>query len=396
VTLFVAVHLPNLPIAVLRRDTPALQRQPVIVYGVRGRQLVVAAASDRRLPPGLPLRQARLRAPTARCVVADPARDQQAIAALQAVLASLSPRLLDRSALPAVTLVADLGRASLARAMLLATEIAARVTSATQLVPALGLGATPLLAHLAAQLTGVGTAFLVHPEQTVAFLAPQPVSLLPIAPALVERLRVFGLHTIGDLAALPKGALEAQFGREGRRLACLIQGDDPLPAAALPTAPHLTVGRRFAGPVADARLVTAALQQLAAALAARLQHGGWAARTLALTVELNDAPPQQLARTVATPTADARRLTATLDMLLAALPITCGIETLRVTAGDLVALQSQQLTLFAPIDGRTAQLQIALERLPPAHAATIVRAVLDQPQAPCLEQRVDYRPREGR
>jgi hypothetical protein len=135
---------------------------------------------------------------------------------------------------------------------------------------------------------------------------------------------------------------------------------------------------------------------MATAVAARLTHSGWAARTLALTVEFSDAPSQHLERTFATPTTDARRLTAALDALRADLPIASGIEILRVAASDLVPLQSQQLTLFAASDGHAAQLQTALERLPPQRAATIVRAVLDQPQAPCLEQRVGYRPREGR
>src|SRR5581483_9261427 len=46
-----------------------------------------------------------------------------------------------------------------------------------------------------------------------AFLAAQPIAVLPLDPATYRRLRRLGVTTLGGLAALPEEAVAAQFGR---------------------------------------------------------------------------------------------------------------------------------------------------------------------------------------
>ena len=68
------------------------------------------------------------------------------------------------------------------------------------------------------------------PAYAAAFLAPHPVTLLPLEPAVHERLQRFGLRTLGDVAAMRVDQLSDQFGADGTRAWQLCHGidDEPL------------------------------------------------------------------------------------------------------------------------------------------------------------------------
>jgi DNA polymerase-4/protein ImuB len=62
-----------------------------------------------------------------------------------------------------------------------------------------------------------------------AFLENLSCDLLPVSAKSRERLHTFGLHTLGQLAAMPQAHLEAQFGPEGRVIRQLAGGADDTP-----------------------------------------------------------------------------------------------------------------------------------------------------------------------
>src|SRR5215208_2446749 len=91
--LIACVQIPQLAIAVARRDDPALVDTPLVLYAEgRQRAAVVAASAETGLAPGMPLRQAVVRCPAAIYRPATPARDQQTLAALVQILQAFSPR----------------------------------------------------------------------------------------------------------------------------------------------------------------------------------------------------------------------------------------------------------------------------------------------------------------
>src|SRR2546426_332812 len=49
------------------------------------------------------------------------------------------------------------------------------------------------------------------------FLAPLPVAYLPSNDAMRWRLALLGIETMGDVAQMPLGAFQAQFGPDGKR-----------------------------------------------------------------------------------------------------------------------------------------------------------------------------------
>lgn len=70
---------------------------------------------------------------------------------------------------------------------------------------------------------------IVPGDQTAAFLAPLPVSLLE-EPELVSLLPRLGIRTLGDFAALGEHDVVTRFGPLGARLHALAGGRDPRPA----------------------------------------------------------------------------------------------------------------------------------------------------------------------
>src|ERR1051325_6404868 len=88
-----------------------------------------------------------------------------------------------------------------------------------------GWGRGKFVAWVAASQAKPGGAVIVRPGEEGRFLAAQPLAVLPLDPDTHRRLRLLGLRTIGDLAALPEEAVVSQFGRAGRRLWRLAAGE---------------------------------------------------------------------------------------------------------------------------------------------------------------------------
>ena len=117
----------------------------------------------------------------------------------------------------------------------------------------IGVGENKWLAYVAASFSqpGSGRKVVGDPGR---FLSPFPVDLLPVPYAVVKKLRSFGLKTMGDVASLSQGPLEAQFGIDGRtiwRLANSLDDRHLLPRKHVPT-----VSERLSFPDATVNLST--------------------------------------------------------------------------------------------------------------------------------------------
>lgn len=89
----------------------------------------------------------------------------------------------------------------------------------------LGLAGNRFTAEVAA-LAGAGRPVVVARGDEAAFLAGQPLSVLPMSPALRKRFEPLGFATLGDVAALPVEAVERRYGPEGVAIHRLARGED--------------------------------------------------------------------------------------------------------------------------------------------------------------------------
>ena len=77
----------------------------------------------------------------------------------------------------------------------------------------------------AANVARPGQALIVSDDRTRTFLAPLPLTLLPLERERYEELEELGVRTIGQLAGLPGGAVAERLGPDGRRAWSLARGE---------------------------------------------------------------------------------------------------------------------------------------------------------------------------
>jgi nucleotidyltransferase/DNA polymerase involved in DNA repair len=141
-------------------------------------------------------------------------------------------------------------------------ELASAMRRRLGLAASVGTAGGKFAARVLARTTRPGLAKLVPPGQEAAFLAPLPVDHLPASDSMRWRLRVLGIETMGEVARLPLGAFQQQFGPEGKRCWELAQGIDAEPL--VPRLKEETIVRRLQLPAPAVTLdaVLAGLERL--------------------------------------------------------------------------------------------------------------------------------------
>src|SRR5256885_15770906 len=150
----------------------------------------------------------------------------------------------------------------------------------------LGFGQGKFVAWVAASRSKPAEAIIVSVGAEQAFLASQPISVLPLDSDTHRRLRQLGIRTLGALAALPEEAVTAQFGALGRRLWRLAAGRIAEPVAGRVAPEPIVAALTFFTPVGERELLVHALEQL---ISRALQHPrriGWRVHAVRLRADL--------------------------------------------------------------------------------------------------------------
>jgi DNA polymerase-4/protein ImuB len=97
--------------------------------------------------------------------------------------------------------------------------------------PRMGIAENKFLACLAARYSPPGGYQILTgaPDAIEAFLKDLSCDVLPVSAKSRSKLHDFGLATLGQVAALPPGPFQSQFGPEGKRIWELARGHDDTP-----------------------------------------------------------------------------------------------------------------------------------------------------------------------
>lgn len=386
------VLVPHFAAAVERRANPALAGVPFVIGEPPDRPERVLAVSPEAFPagvrPGMPLKQARLLCPQARLLPTQPARYASAYTELLDVLADFSRQIEPAETGAIASSYLELGHLSSKERVELTRQIGRRVREQTRLAPALGLASGKFPPHVAAISVTPNKAIVIAPGREATFLAPRPINLLPLDDDLARRFYLLGLRTLGQLAALPAGAVLVQFGSYGRWLHRLARGQDDRPV--LPHRPPLVeqLTRSLDGPVNDRPVLVALGRLMLAELANRLQAGGRLTRELRLSLYLENGIEWAEGRLLRQATADPERLGQHLVVLLEGAGVDCGVTALSVSLAGLVPATGRQLDLFTHGGEQEQRLRETLPDL-------LARYGPDRFYAPAVTHPAAYLP-EGR
>jgi len=406
------VFIPHFAIAVELLDRPELRDRPLVIGADSQRKTVLDCSPEveaEGVRPRMPLRQALAICPKAVFLDSNPARYQDAFEAVLRALEGISP----------LVEAAELGRAyvgvdgldglhrdemALGEALVqacLPDRQAVRLAHGEarpvgSFLPSVGLGEGKFVAWAAAVTSAPGEVCVVPPGREAAFLAPLDVSLLPCSADTLRRLELLGLRTIGDLAALPLGAVQAQFGTEGRRLWELAHGLDREPLR--PRRHEESVSERltFSEPAVSTEALLAGGRQLFSRLFRQPALRGRAVRQMRLRAALSYGRSWERTITFREATADRDQMLYVLRCTLEAALPSRPVEEMEVTLSGLTGETGKQEGLFAAKGRRRAQLEEALRQLKARFGQSPVYHVVEvEPWSRIPERRlalIDYDP----
>jgi nucleotidyltransferase/DNA polymerase involved in DNA repair len=227
-------------------------------------------------------------------------------------------------------------------------QLGRTVRAETSLAPAVGIAPHKFTAQIAASLARIHHIRPVEPGAEREFLAACPLRFLPLDGDTGRRLHLLGIRTLGDLAALPPTAVQTQFGREVARWQRWARGQDETPVRPAPAERVETITYRFDDPLTSLVDIDHLIQQVAQALAARLQTAALQTGCVSLAWQTERDQQQHQTQRLHQPTAAANRLTLALTHLFDPDSLAEGLTELTVSLSDLTPAVPQQLSLFAP------------------------------------------------
>lgn len=228
--------------SVEQRDDPALKGKPVVVAWRGARSVVCAASYEARkygVRSAMPALRAERLCPQAVFVPPDFVRYKAVSRQVREIFARHT-ELIEPLSLDEAYLDVTVTHTQLPSATATAQAIRSAIREETGLTASAGVAPNKFLAKIASDWRKPDGLFVIRPEQVMDFLSPLPVARLPGVGKVMERKLVeLGIATIADLRLLEAAALEARFGRWGRRLHELAHGIDDHPV--LPERPTVQV-----------------------------------------------------------------------------------------------------------------------------------------------------------
>jgi nucleotidyltransferase/DNA polymerase involved in DNA repair len=352
------VLIPSFAVAVESLRDPCSTDGPVIVYD---RHTVLDASPDATgVREGLPLRQAKALCPHAAFVDADHALYRAAFDAMLDGLEDVAPQVEPAGLGCAYVDVQGL-QGHYEDEFVLAGDLVEATRRATSLLATTGIADGKFVAWVAASITPPGDAGVVPTGYEREFLQDKDVSLLPFDLDVVQRLDLLALRTLGDVAALPQPAVEAQFRSVGKRLWELANGTHQEPLRPRKRQEALSDRLSFDAPVATTEALTMAGRQLLARLVRRLR--GRTARRMHVQLLAEERIVWERFETFREPTGDERLMVLVLKTRLALLELPQAVDTVVVALTGIGREVAKQAKLFNDTKQNVHQIAEAIRQL---------------------------------
>ncbi len=365
--MILCLRIPPLALVAAWQQCPALRGHPLVLGGLAHERRPVAAASDEAraagVEEGMPLRQAQQRCPQAVFQPIDAAPVARLERGLLFTLYGFTP---------AIQLFGAQGRAFLQLDGLrlqwpdpgrLLTVLGEQVEKVLGIPPALGMGANLFVSRVAAEQAAPATPVVVPASGSASFLAPLPISYLPMDEDLHVYLELLGLKTLGALRGLSRAAWQRQFGAQALALYDLAGGIDPRPLQLWRPPARIEESEPLDPPLENLEALQFVLRGLADRLGASLLAHGLGARRLLIRLDQETGVSLRIPASFAYPvTAPADLFAGARARLLKARP-QASIERIMLAARRLEPTCVRQPGLLIRRDGQSESLADAVLRL---------------------------------
>lgn len=291
------------------RDDPRLRGKPVAIAGNSRRAVVLTASYEARpfgVRSAMPLYKARLACPDLVVVRPEMQKYREISREIFGIFA--------RTGRPVEGLSLDeafigLEETSFDAACARAAGLRREIFDVTGLTVSAGVATGKMIAKIASDTCKPDGLLGVAPGGEAAFLAPMPVGRLwGVGPKMQTRLSVFGIATIGELAALEDVRLRELFGSWWTDVRDLARGIDRRAVEPERETKSISTEETFEYDVRDDRQLLEVLRAQARELAETLERERMTAQTIGIKIKRTDFTILGRQTHLAEPTRDARRI----------------------------------------------------------------------------------------
>lgn len=212
------------------------------------------------------------------------------------------------------------------------------------ITPTIGVGSNKFVARVASAANSETSPLCIKEGEEAQFLAPYPITLLPLDKEMQRRLPLLGIQTLGQYAVLPRGSVLEQFGKYGRWLHELAKGIDIRPLRSYQPAPKLHQSYAVDDPILNYGVMVNILRQMSELLSHQLHLREAGHITLLLELENGTTLEQHLHPPEAVHTC--ATLLGHLETLLYRQAISAGISAIKVILIELRERLPKQLSMF--------------------------------------------------
>jgi protein ImuB len=338
---YAVLFAPEFRLQATLRHTPSLAKKPAALLEVEGTKSRVsernASARRSRVEQGMTPTQALARCPDLCLLHGNAGHERSAREILLQTAETLSP-FLEWTQPGAVTV--ELPQEKEFREESLQEKVIASLRT-LGLETQVGTAGTPGLALLAARLADP----VQIVEQPNAFLAPLPLAVLQPSDELAHILEMWGIRTIGQLVALPRGPASDRLGPEAVHLWELATGGSIRPLDLVKSPEHFVEQADLDNPVEMLKPLLFLLRRFLEQIVARLEQVYLAVGKLRLTLRFEEGDSYRRLFVVPQPTRDVSLLFRMLHTHLENFTSTAPIVGLELAALPVRAT-SEQLGLL--------------------------------------------------
>jgi nucleotidyltransferase/DNA polymerase involved in DNA repair len=209
----------------------------------------------------------------------------------------------------------------------------------------IGAAGRRFTALAAASVARAGQALVVRDDEVDNFLAPLPLSLLPLERRRSDELTALGVRKLGQLAGLPGGAVAERLGPDGRRAWSLARGGTSARVRGRRPPAELVETLEFPEAIGNELTLRRALGALVDTTLGRPERRDRFVRKVALCARLVGGGSWRRSLTLREPTAEADRIRVALAPRLSELP--APVVELSLELVELTEAAGRQLELLA-------------------------------------------------
>lgn len=206
---------------------------------------------------------------------------------------------------------------------------------------------------------------IVPPGEDLVALAPLPVAALRLPAGQADELGRLGLHTVAQVASLPRAALAQRFGPALASRLDLAAGRQNESLTPRQPAPAFLARMVFPEPIGHLDDLAAAAERLSATLCRSLRQAGRGARRLVFRAYRSDGEVSELVAGLTRPSRTPAHLARLVRERLEDLDLGLGADVLTLAAPRTEALADRQVNLpsFGPEAAHDPALALLVDRL---------------------------------